>query len=92
MRTTLSLIATRIAGFDDYLALMKLGEMRTPGWLHLVIDFDIIDERQIVFHRVAVMDETETPLSLFNLGKDAAAAIEAHARAYPNLYPEVRSA
>lgn len=91
MRTTLSVMPDgRVAGAGDYLAL-GLGNNRTPGWRHAVVDFDY-DPSTDVFALQFVGDIDTRQALAPALSVTAMNNIERHCRAYRNLIERLTNA
>lgn len=82
MRHTFCLAYGRVAFGGDFLNLGKHCR-KTPGWRQLAVDFDVIDDRQILY-RHAVDLCSNTVLAISNLDQQLQSAIERECRRYAN--------
>ena len=89
MRTTLSLIGDRVASAGDFMA---LGERvtKTPGWRHVVVDFDYDGGDVFGFRWIGDIDTGKAVSP--DLNASAVNAIAKHCRAYFNLLERLTNA
>ena len=83
LRTTLTLIGDRVANAGDFLALGE-GNHKSPGWLHLCVDWDPQD-----FYKSAYIRLADEAGSFFkNLNAVQILAVEKFCRQYVNFYKD----
>lgn len=85
MRETLTLIGERVATQNDFNALGMMRCWKTPdGWRHLVADFEVDAQGQLVLLGLGDIDTGKAVAP--ELTVNAMAAVQRHCRIYANLH------